>query len=170
MGAETIFFFLFGGGAILSTLGVLLSRNPINSAISLVVSFFFLAGIYAMLSAHLNAIMQIMVYAGAIMVLFVFVLMLLNFGDEEHEKPRLNPTQIISLLVGAALLIAMFSAATAFVDGSRQVFHPSMPPGFGGVEAIGHALLTSYVLPFEMAAVLLLVGIVGAVVVAKRRF
>lgn len=170
MGAETIFFLIFASGAVAATLGVLLSRNPINSAISLVISFFFLAGIYAMLSAHLNAIMQIMVYAGAIMVLFVFVLMLLNFGDEDAEKPVLNPTQIISMLVGVALFIALVSASLGFVDGNRRVFQPSVPPGFGGVEAIGHALMTSYVLPFEMAAVLLLVGIVGAVVIAKRRF
>lgn len=170
MSAEAVFFFIFAAGALAGTLGVVLNRNPINSAISLVISFFFLAGIYVLLNAHFNAIIQILVYAGAIMVLFVFVLMLLNFGDQDFERPKLNVTQTLTLLVGVALLLAMMSASLAFIDGGRQVHVGTIPPGFGGVEAIGHQMMTTYVLPFEMAAVLLLVGIVGAVVIAKRRF
>lgn len=170
MSAEAVFFFLFATGSVLSTLGVVLCRNPVNSAISLVVSFFFLAGIYVLLNAHFNAIIQIMVYAGAIMVLFVFVIMLLNFGHGDEPAAKVSPLKVTGALVGVAILISMISGVLAFVEGGTQVYGPSIPDGFGGVEEIGRQLITSYVFPFEMAAVLLLVGIVGAVVVAKRRF
>ena len=170
MTPEAVFFFLFAAGSLVSTLGVVLSRNPVNSAISLVVSFFFLAGIYVLLHAHFNAIIQIMVYAGAIMVLFVFVLMLLNFGhDDEPEEVIVTPTKLAAVAVGVGLLVAMIGASSAFVDGGARIWGPSVPPEFGGVSEVGRQLITNYVFPFEMAAVLLLVGIVGAVVVAKRR-
>src|SRR5438270_8266042 len=88
--AETILFYLFAIGVLGAGAQVVLRRNPLHGALALVASFFFLAGIYVLLSAHLIAVLQVMVYAGAVMVLFVFVIMLLNLKDEELGERRLT--------------------------------------------------------------------------------
>jgi NADH-quinone oxidoreductase subunit J len=167
--AEEIFFYVFALGAVASSVGVIALRNPVNSAISLVTSFFFLAGIYILLQAEFLAVVQVMVYAGAIMVLFLFVLMLLNLREDELGRPKLNLTKVLG--VGAASLLFVVLATSVLADSmaTTQLFGPSLDSTFGTVAPLGQILLTKYVLPFEMAAVLLLVGIVGAVVVAKRR-
>ncbi len=169
MTAEATFFALFSVGAVAGSIGVVVARQPINSALSLVVSFFFLSGIYVLLHAQFLAILQILVYAGAIMVLFVFVLMLLNLRTEDLGKARVNVTKLLGVLAACVICYVLSSASLAFVDGSRQTWAPSVPDSYGTIEPLGRLLMVDYVLPFEMAAVLLLVGIVGAVVVAKRR-
>lgn len=170
MSAEAIFFFIFAAGAVATTLGVVLFRNPVNSAFSLVVSFFFLAGIFVLLNAHFNAIIQVMVYAGAIMVLFVFVIMLLNFGDNKDEEVPISALKVAGSLVGGAIFISLFGSIAAFMHSGTRVHPSSVPEDFGGIAEFGRQIINSYVFPFELASVLLLVGIVGAVVVAKRRF
>ncbi len=168
--AETIFFIVFALGALGFSAAVLIAKNPINSAVMLVCSFFCLAGIYVMLSATFMAVIQILVYAGAIMVLFIFVLMLLNIRDDEIEAPRLSIHQGIAILAGTGIFFTIALSIAAWSGSSSRVAHDTMSDTFGTVEPIGDQLITSYVLPFEMAAILLLVGIVGAVVVAKKRF
>jgi len=167
--AELIFFIVFAIGAIAGSLGVLLARNPINSAISLVVGFFFLAGIYVLLNASFMGMIQVLVYAGAIMVLFIFVLMLLNFRDDEIVDAKIGFHQLVAVLMGVAMLVLLVQTifSTNFVGSSLVA--ESVPQGFGEVAGIGTALMTTFVLPFEMAAVLLLTGIVSAVVIAKKR-
>ncbi len=169
MTAEAIFFYIFALGAVAGSAGVLLCRQPINSALSLVTSFFFLAGIYILLNAEFMAVLQIMVYAGAIMVLFIFVLMLLNLRDDELGTARISATKLLGLGSAAVILYVVASSFAAFAGAGTQLFAPSVGQEFGTVAPLGRLLLTEWVLPFEMAAVLLLTGIVGAVVVAKKR-
>lgn len=168
MNAEAIFFFIFAIGTIAGALGVLFNRQPVNSAISLVVSFVSLAGVYILLNAEFMAVLQVMVYAGAIMVLFVFVLMLLNQRDDEIGSAKYSLHTVTGILVAMSLFIATASSILGYSGSGQRLNAGSIPETFGTVEPIGHALITTYVLPFELVAVLLLVGIVGAVVIAKK--
>lgn len=170
MTAEQIFFVMFALGAVGGCLGVLASRNPVNSALSLVVAFFFLAGHYVLLQAHFMAILQILVYAGAIMVVFIFVLMLLNLHDDELGKARVNATKVLAVFVSGVLATVLVSVSLDFRDGAMQLGWPSViDTEFGQIHPIGMELMTEWVFPFELVSILLLVGIVSAVVVAKKR-
>lgn len=169
MTTELLFFLIFAIGAVAGALGVLAAKNPVNSAVSLVASFFCLAGTYILLHAEFMAILQIMVYAGAIMVLFTFVLMLLNIRTEDVGKPHVNSTKVLGVVSAAGILTALLSAVV-YTAPVGQVLLPEMNvDGFGRVSYIGQMMMTRFILPFEMASILLLVGIVSAVVIAKRR-
>ena len=168
--AELIFFIVFAIGAIAGSLGVVLARNPVNSALSLVIGFFFVAGTYVLLSASFMGVIQVLVYAGAIMVLFLFVLMLLNLGDEDLGDGKIGFHQLVGVAMSIALVVLLAQTIHATGFAQTRMVAESVPEGFGEVASIGTALITTYVLPFEMAAVLLLTGIVSAVVVAKKRF
>lgn len=169
MTADQVFFTLFATGAVAGALGVIASRNPVNSAISLVCAFFCLAGTYVLLQAHLMAILQILVYAGAIMVLFLFVLMLLNLGEQDMGRPRFNIVKALGAVGVFGLSATVVGAVVGSSIGTVRIEGGGLPSEFGTVEAIGGELMTRWVLPFELVGVLLLVGIVGAVVAAKRR-
>ena len=164
--SEGLFFYplailsLFGGFA------MLLARSPVYAAMSLVVTFFGVAGLYVLLAAELLAALQIIVYAGAIMVLFLFVIMLLNLGDAEIRKRQLS---VGAVLGGAAALGGWIALFSVFMALPNQEMPTELAQGFGGVREVGMLLFTEFVLPFEAVAVLLLVAIVGAVVVAKAR-
>ncbi|MBU6162571.1 MAG: NADH-quinone oxidoreductase subunit J [Myxococcales bacterium] len=168
MTAEQFFFYVFGAGMLAGALGVVGARNPVNGALSLVTSFFFLAGLYVLLNAHFMAVLQILVYAGAIVVLFLFVLMLLNLGDDEHGKGKISLTKLAGVGTGAAVMVTLMGAFTGMRD-AGLTRGTELSADFGSIEVVGRVLLSRYVLPFEMVSVLLLTGIVGAVVVAKRR-
>lgn len=163
--AESAVFWVFTIPLIMSSAGVVVARNPVSAAISLVVAFFFLAGIYILLVAHLLAFLQVLVYAGAIMVLFLFVIMLLTTGDEEFHRARLKGMQWAGL-AGAAGVLAVVVAAVREVGATPFT---TVASDFGTVKAVGRLLYTQYLLPFEATSLLLLVAIVGAVVVAKQR-
>ena len=137
---------------------------------SLVGAFFFLAGIYLLLSAPLIAILQVMIYAGAVMVLFVFVVMLLNLKDEELGEPRLGPAKWIggaAVMFGTAI-IAWRALAPAY-PGGPAIDNAVRVAGFGTVKEVGRVLYLQSVLPFEVTSLLLLVAVVAAVVVAKGK-
>ena len=162
--AEIWVFWILAVPLLVSALLVLFARNPVNAAISLVASFFFLAGIYVLLAAHLLAFLQVLVYAGAIMVLFLFVIMLLTTADEEFARARLKIMQLGGIMGAVGVLAVVFRAV--------RELHLTMPvvgPQFGTVKAVGRILFTQYILPFEATSLLLLVAIVGAVVVAKEK-
>ena len=163
--AENVVFWIFAVPLVMSALGVLFARNPVNAAISLVVSFFFLAGIYVLLVAHLLAFLQVLVYAGAIMVLFLFVIMLLTTADDQFARSRMKLMQAAGI-AGAAGVVSVIVVAVSRL-GTLPM--PNVPPQFGTVKAVGRVLFTQYILPFEATSLLLLVAIVGAVVVAKQR-
>lgn len=174
---EAFLFWFFGVGAVLAAFFVVFppfpkARAPIHSAISMVVCFFFVAALYAMLSAHLLAILQVLVYAGAIMVLFMFVIMLLNIEQDEKEEIQLKFMKVIG---GALAFSTTFGIVTKLRDpdllapvSAKLVETLSDPTHYGNVEEIGRLLFNRYLLPFELTSILLLVAIIGAVIVAKR--
>lgn len=174
-------FYIFATIAVISALGVILHRNPIAAAILLVLTFFSLAAIYAILGAVFLATMQVLVYAGAIMVLVVFVLMLLSLRQENISKLWHNPVKKLALFLTVGLLALLISMAVSigypnlktqakgvdpsgnyiyeYVDGQKAV---------GNIASIGAMTFTDYLLAFELIAILLLVSTIGAVILTKR--
>jgi len=161
-----LLFIIFGGFAIGCAISMVVQRNPLYSAISLIGVFVSLACLYVMLAAPFIAAVQVIVYAGAIMVLVVFVIMLLNV---EEEEPR--PQKLRFLVPVAILLAAILIAETAFILVSVQIspYESSAPSSSVGLtSSIGTGMFTKYLLPFEITSVLLLMAIVGAMSLAHR--
>ncbi len=161
---EMVIFWVLAVVAVGAGLGVVGQRSAVRSALFLLVHFCCLAGLYILLNAQFVALVQVLIYAGAVVVLFLFVVMLLGV-ERAEELPDLRRVQQV---VGGLLAVLLLAGiAWAFLETGRG---PAAAPGMAGsVRAIGSALLTAYVVPFEMAAVLLLVAIVGAIVLAKSR-
>jgi NADH-quinone oxidoreductase subunit J len=136
-------------------------KNPITAVMSLVASFFGLAAMYATLSAHFLAVIQVLVYAGAIMVLFIFVVMILN--REEVTPLSLRPMRVLGVLAGVYLFVKFVDVVVAMPLGTAPV--PS--DTFGTVESVGDLLFRDFLYPFEAISVLLLVAIVGGVVISR---
>lgn len=163
---------LFGAFALLTLLSaglVIFAKSPISSAMSLVATFFFLAGIYVLLWAHTVAVLQVLVYAGAIMVLFLFVIMLLNLGEAASTGPRLTLSRILGGGAAAGLLAVLVVAIWRMPAASARTLSGEALQSFGTLKAIGAVIYTQWLLPFEAVSLLLLVAMVGAVVVAKSR-
>src|SRR6185295_15662357 len=158
-----LLFILFAGLAIGCAVAVVAQRNPLYCAISLIGVFVSLACLYVMLAAPFIAAVQVIVYAGAIMVLVVFVIMLLNVEQEERRRPRLT-----FLVPMAVVLAAVLIAEVAFILVSVRDFGPAVPSNIGITHSIGAALFTQYLLPFEITSILLLMAIVGAMTLARR--
>jgi NADH-quinone oxidoreductase subunit J len=161
-----LLFILFGAMAIGCALAVVAQRNPLYSAISLIGVFISLACLYVMLAAPFIAAVQVIVYAGAIMVLVVFVIMLLNIQEEEHRRQRLKFLVPVTVALAGVLI-----AEVAFILVTVQESH--VMPGsslsdVGVTQSIGTALFTKYLLPFEITSILLLMAIVGAMTLARR--
>lgn len=163
-----VLFFFFAALAIASAIMMIAHRNPIYCALFLILTLFALAGLYVLLNAPFIAAVQIIVYAGAIMVLFLFVIMLLDLkGETSKERPG-GLLQFLSILVSGVLFVelAMFvnsaskNSVTKLVESGEQI---------GGTKAIGNLLFTEYLFPFEIASVLLLSAIIGSVILAKLR-
>jgi NADH-quinone oxidoreductase subunit J len=152
--------------AIVSAAGVVLFDSPVRAALSLVLNFFTLALMYFTLQAQLLGIVQILVYTGAIMVLFLFVIMLLNLGGMAAKQSRIDAKGVLAILVGAALFGLTLAQVVMSLEGFTS---PAAPADYGTPQAIGNTLFSAYVWPFEVASVLLLVGIVGSILLAKRR-
>jgi NADH-quinone oxidoreductase subunit J len=164
-------FYIFAGLALAFSVMTVLRRNPVSSAFSLVMVFFAFAGIYASLDAHLIAALQILVYAGAIMVLFIFVIMLLS-----TDAPSLDLARTPSWMKALAALIALaiFGVATTVFRALPGVTTPgphtvdAVKAAGGNTQVLSELMFSEYVLPVELTSVLLLAGIVGAVAIAKR--
>jgi len=150
--------------AILSALGVVLNRHPVRSALCLVATIFVIAVIFVFLDAYMVAALQVLVYAGAIMVLFMFVIMLLNLTEDPREPAR-KALKGVVLAVGAALVLLVGIA----MSGSESGIAGAPAEGFGSTVALGERLFTHFLLPFEITSLLLLIAIIGAVVLAKRK-
>ena len=161
-----LLFILFAGLAVGCALSMVVQRNPLYSAISLIGVFISLASLYVMLAAPFIAAVQVIVYAGAIMVLVVFVIMLLNVEEETRKRLRLR-----FLVPTAVLLAGVLIAEAAFVIYFVQAQPSPQDPGtseIGLTAEIGKGLFTTYLLPFEITSVLLLMAIVGAMTLARR--
>ncbi len=165
---ELLMFYIFGFGAVVSALLMVTNKRPVRAAMSLVATMSFLAGLYVLLDAHLIAVLQLIVYAGAIMVLFLFVIMLLNI-EEKEGLLGVNTIllQFMGMLVVGLLFVSMVSLFKG--EGSLLSSTVEIAADFGTTKAVGMKLFTEYLLPFEIASVLLLAAIVGAVILAKRR-
>ena len=160
----SLLFILFAGLAIGCALALVAQRNPLYCAISLIGVFISLASLYLTLAAPFIAAVQIIVYAGAIMVLVVFVIMLLNVEEAEHRRPRLAYLVPTAIVLGGILIGEVMFFLTLSVPRNK-------PPGLGDVgltASIGAGLFTKYLLPFEITSVLLLMAIVGAMTLARR--
>lgn len=171
MNISPVAFYAFAGLALAFSVLTILRKNPVSSAFSLVMVFFAFAGIYASLDAHLIAALQILVYAGAIMVLFIFVIMLLS-TDAPSLDFRRTPAWMKITAASVSLGLFVF-LARAF----RQLPAPASPgphsveaieQAGGNTQVISELMFSQYILPFELTSVLLLAGIVGAVAIAKR--
>jgi NADH-quinone oxidoreductase subunit J len=165
-GPSTVFFAILAIIAVVSAIGVVAFNNPIRSALCLVANFFTLAFIYFTLKAEMLGITQIVVYTGAIMVLFLFVIMLLNPGATGPAKESRDIKRLLGVALALALLMPVLVQVIMPLQGLTQ---PMAEAAYGSPQALGRTLFTTYVWPFEMVSVLLLVGIVGSILLAKRR-
>ena len=166
---ETIAFFVFAGLAIGCAASVVYQKNPLYSAISLIGVFIALAALYVTLASPFIAATQIIVYAGAIMVLVVFVIMLLNVEEDLLSTKRLRGLGVVGAIMGLALAAQAFFIYSAVVSGlnnfgTRATDNPTM----GATQEIGKQMFTRYLLPFEVTGLLLLMAIVGAMLLSRR--
>jgi NADH-quinone oxidoreductase subunit J len=164
--APTFFFYMLAALAIISAILVITRKNAVHSALSLIVTLLSLAGLYLMLYAPFVAGVQIVLYAGGIMVLFLFVIMLVNLdraAKEEQFNHQWHIGILASLVLGGLLLYVYEKGKSIFPANVVTMNEPS------NTQQVGLALFQSYLLPFEIASLLLLVAIVGAVVMAKKR-
>jgi NADH-quinone oxidoreductase subunit J len=158
-------FYLFAALAVAGALGMLLNtRNTVAGALSLVGTMVALGAIYVLLDAYLIGVLQILVYAGAIVVLFLFVVMLLNLRQDEFSPERLRFTKTIGVVLGTLVGVELLLLLPAALGPAAEI-----PADFGGYRAVGIALFTDWVLAFEVTSLLLLAAMVGAVILAKRR-
>lgn len=165
--ATPFFFYLLSGLALLSGLLVITRKNPVHSALALIVTLLSLAGLYLMLYAPFVAGVQIILYVGGIMVLFLFVIMLVNIERTMHEhrfNKQVHIATIAALIMGG-LFVGVYYRGS---DLLQQQIVLALPEN-SNTQQVGNMLYGSYMLPFEVASVLLLVAIVGAVVMAKKR-
>ena len=167
----TFLFYLFAGLAVGGAIGVVMAKGPVGSLLFMVTTLAAMAGLFVLLEAHFLAAVQIIVYAGAIMVLFLFVIMLLNLGHDYERDLKGGVFAILSFAAIGAIggLLAMRltdPSALGVAAGGRAI--DAAIAEHGAVGAIAEPLYTTYVVPFEITGILLLVAIVGAVALAKR--
>jgi NADH-quinone oxidoreductase subunit J len=165
---ETIIFILLAGGALAGALLTVTRRNPITAVMSLVGTFFALAGIYATLDAHFVAVLQILVYAGAIMVLFIFVVMILNREEITPVSFRGIVLRFFGVLAG--VYVAYLSSWVVWNERATMLLKGSSgppPPGFGGVSSVGMEMFKTAAFPFEAISLLLLVAVVGGLILSR---
>ncbi len=160
---ERLIFLLAAVGVLAGGVGVIASRQPVRSALALLLVLGSLAVMYLLLDAQFIAVLQVIIYAGAIVVLFLFVIMLLNAQRGEGPLKALRWQRPVSLLLAVIFLALLGVGLVPGVHGPPAPIDPQ----FGTAEAVGRTLFTRYLLPFEIASVLLLVGIVAAVVIGK---
>lgn len=163
---EAIAFYLFTGLMLAAALSVVLNRRPIYSVLSLLVVMFCLASLFVMLGAFFVAAIQVLLYAGAVLVLFLFVIMLLNLEPDTLARMRLFTLRSTGTCAAAFLF---FLLSRLFLRSGGQPPMAAAPPVSGTVESIGTLLFSVYLLPFELTSFLILAAIVGAVTLAKQR-
>lgn len=161
--AEAIAFYAFGGLAVIFSLLMITRRNPVSSAWSLVVVMICLAALFVILNATFVAAMQIIVYAGAVMVLFLYVIMLLNLSDAEIGKVKITGAKVFGGILAFVMLVMLISMSILAAGEGAFV-----EEGFGQIQPVAMVLFTKYLLPFEVTGILLLAAIIGAVMMAQK--
>ena len=167
--AGSLFYFLMTALAIAGAIGTVASKNPIRSAVGLLLTIVGIAGLFVRLSAEFMAAIQLIVYAGAVVVLFVFVIMLL--GPDAAAVPSGAPKARLSRIVAGVFMALIATGALGYFVATKPVRKPLPPPSaeYGTVEAVGRELFTRAIVPFELATALLIVAVVGAIAVARSR-
>ncbi|HEY3489105.1 MAG TPA: NADH-quinone oxidoreductase subunit J [Candidatus Deferrimicrobiaceae bacterium] len=160
---EPILFTLFGAVAVAGALMVVTRKSPMSAALSLILSLFAVAALFALRQAHFLAVIQVIVYAGAVIVLFIFVILLINVPQDKLPVEKMTVYRLLGVVTAGLFMVE------AAVAGRRLSASPLAVKDSGSVEAIGHALFTDYLLAFEVTSVLLLAAVVGAVVLAKKK-
>lgn len=164
---EKFFFYTFAAMAVLGALATVTRKSPLASALSLVVAFIGVSGLYFLNDAPFAAALQILVYAGAIMVLVIFVIMLLNLPEEERlADERLSRP---GMLLTAFLLAPLGILCIGVFAGAKLPPPPEVDAEYGSVAAVGRTLFEDYVFQFEIVSILLMVAVVGAVILAKKK-
>jgi NADH-quinone oxidoreductase subunit J len=163
-----VLFAAFGAVLVMASLAVVLQKSPVTSALFLVLAFCSLAGIYLVLQAEFIGMVQIIVYAGAIMVLFLFVIMYLNLKHDVETGAQILVRRAIGWLVGATLLVQGVLLVRRFMAIGPEALQKPLA-GTGNAQALGQVLYSRYLFPFEITSILLLVAMVGAVVIGKGR-
>jgi NADH-quinone oxidoreductase subunit J len=163
MNPPLLVFFVLAAMAVIGAINLILQRHPIHSALSLIVVMVALAGLYLLMGAEFVAAVQIIVYGGAIMVLFVFVIMLLNAGVEEHTN-----ASKLAALAGVPLAVVLMGVLAATVAGSADRVQVLTPGSVAPTKALANLLFQDFVYPFELTSFLILVAILGAIVLAQR--
>lgn len=170
LAAKWIIFLSMAFVSVVSALLMVTRKNAIHSALWLIVTFFSIAIIYLTLGAQFIAVAQVMVYAGAIVMLIVFVIMLIHLEKEAYEARKFTGGKIIASFIAIILFLEIVAAGISFQTGGKKgIFTPEVLATTGNVQSVGALLYGQYLFPFEIASILLLIGIVGAVVLAKRR-
>lgn len=162
---DQILFFVVAAIAVVSASLFVFSKNPMYAVLSLIVTMFSIAGMYVLLNAQFLGVVQVIVYAGAIMVLFLYILMMLNLNKADETRKE-NTLKFIGIFSAGILLVGMLGA----FRGIKQdiVAADGINYGVGLTKNLGRLLFKEYVLPFELASILILAGIVGAVLIGKR--
>ena len=174
MTAEMILFFIFGAVSLIGAIAVISFRHPIYSALSLIVTFFAQAGLFVLLGAHFVAAVQVIVYAGAIMVLFLFVIMLLNLGTLSAQGSLTGKLKGVAVVLGILFAAqGIFIAVNVFNNtevGSADAMEKATALKDNPIETykIGELLFTDYLLPFEVTSLILLAALIGVIVLVKR--
>ncbi|GIW21160.1 MAG: NADH dehydrogenase subunit J [Candidatus Sericytochromatia bacterium] len=164
--ANTIFFWIFSLIAVISALFMITRKHPLSSALCLVITFIALSGLYGLLSAKLLFVIQILVYAGAIMSLIIFSIMLLNVKEENLPKEDNIKKRVI---FSSLLLLPMFFIIYLSIELYETYYFQDISSDFGSIKSLGLFLFTKYTLPFEIVSILLLIALLGVVVLAKRK-
>jgi len=165
---KDIVFYAFSAILVLAALGVITVRNPVHAALLLVLSFFSAAGIWVLLKAEFLAISLVLVYVGAVMVLFLFVVMMLDINLDKLREGFWKSSWL-GLAVGGAMLLEMaFLLMSPAFSGSEPVNPVSAQPGYSNIKELGRLIYTDYAFPFELAALILLVAIVAAIALTLR--
>lgn len=164
---ETFFFVFIATFAVGTASAMVFSNNTVNSALYLVLHMLSVSGFYLLLQAQFLAVIQILVYAGAIMVLFLFVIMVLNLGDDEKIQSKINFKEFFAIILGIVVLSQLLYIAGGFT-GILPELSIEQAMAVGTVEAIGDELFTTFLLPFEVTAILLTAAVVGAMLLAQK--
>ena len=169
---HTFFFYFFGVAAVASAIAFVTRKSPVAAALWLVNAMFCLSALFMMLDAQFIGVIQVLVYAGAIMVVFIFVIMLLNLGEGSAIDTRRLPAKLIALVFGLALIAELFAVTRAHTPPAITLAPGEMAgqvATMGAVATVAGPLFREYLLAFEITSVLLLIAVVGAVVLGKRR-
>jgi NADH-quinone oxidoreductase subunit J len=163
---ESVFFFYFAAIIVSTSVLVVALRNPIYSALSLLIMFFHVAGLYVTLHAEFLAAVQVIVYAGAILVLYLFVVMLLNIRREDRYHAQLPAAMLLGIMLLTELVL--LAVQRGWAQGNDSGPGGASAVGLGNTQMIGEVLYSTYLFPFEVASLILLVAMIGAIILAKR--